>query len=325
MTLNKSNVSHMKITILDGYSVNPGDLSWDAIKEFGEVTVYDRTSPEETVERCKGADAVLTNKVVIGKEELSQLPGLKYIGVLATGYNVVDTEAARKAGVAVTNIPAYSTDSVAQTVMALLLTITNHAEYYAMQNREGRWSKNPDFTYWDSPLIELAGKRLGVVGYGNIGQAVCRLASALGMKTAAYTSKEPNQLREVEKMDLDRLFKECDVVSLHCPLTPETHHLVDSRRLSMMKPTAILINTGRGPLVDEEALALALDEEKIYAAGLDVLSSEPPKADNPLLSARNCYITPHIGWASKEARERLTAIAADNLRAFIAGESRNRV
>lgn len=315
----------MKITILDGYSVNPGDLSWDAIKEFGEVTVYDRTSPEKTVERCKGADAVLTNKVVIGKEELSQLPDLKYIGVLATGYNVVDTEAARKAGVAVTNIPAYSTDSVAQTVMALLLTITNHAEYYSMQNREGRWSKNPDFTYWDFPLIELAGKRLGVVGYGNIGKAVCRLASAFGMKTAAYTSKEPNQLREVEKMDLDRLFKECDVVSLHCPLTPETHHLVDSRRLSMMKPTAILINTGRGPLVDEEALALALDEEKIYAAGLDVLSSEPPKADNPLLSARNCYITPHIGWASKEARERLTAIAADNLRAFIAGESRNRV
>ncbi len=315
----------MKIVILDGYSVNPGDLSWKQLEEMGELTVYDRTAPKEVIERCKDADAVLTNKVVLDAKTLSQLPKLKYIGVLATGYNVVDTPAARERGIAVTNIPAYSTDSVAQTVMALLLTITNHAEYYARENREGRWSRNPDFTYWDYPLIELAGKRLGVVGYGNIGRAVCRMASSLGMRTAAYSSKSPEELREVEKMDLDRLFRECDVVSLHCPLTEETRHLVDARRLSMMKPTAILINTGRGPLVDEEALALALNEEKIYAAGLDVLSTEPPAPDNPLLTARNCYITPHIGWASKEARIRLIDIAADNLRAFIAGEEVNRV
>lgn len=315
----------MKIVILDGYTVNPGDLSWDAIKELGDVTVYDRTAPWETVARCAGADAVLTNKVVLGEKEISLLPELKYVGVLATGYNVVDIEAAHKAGITVTNIPAYSTDSVAQTVMALLLTITNHAEYYACENREGRWSRNPDFTYWDYPLIELAGKRLGVVGYGNIGRAVCRMAAALGMRVAAYSSKTPEELREVEKMDLDRLFSECDVVSLHCPLTPETHHLVDSHRLDQMKKSAILINTGRGPLVDEEALALALNEEKIYAAGLDVLSSEPPSHDNPLLKARNCYITPHIGWASFEARQRLMSIAAENLRAFIEGESRNRV
>lgn len=315
----------MKITILDGYTVNPGDLDWEGFKRLGEVTVWDRTSPAEVAERCSDADAVLTNKVVLDRKELEQLPKLKYIGVLATGYNVVDTEAAHERGIVVTNIPAYSTDSVAQTVMALLLTITNHAEYYAAENREGRWSHNKDFTYWDFPLIELAGKRLGVVGYGNIGRAVCRVASALGMRTAAYSSKSAEELHDVEKMDLDTLFKECDVVSLHCPLTPETKHLVDTRRLEMMKPTAILINTGRGPLVDEEALALALNEEKIYAAGVDVLSQEPPRDDNPLLTARNCYITPHIGWATKEARTRLIDIATGNLKAFIDGKPVNQV
>ena len=321
--MEETRLNVMKIVVLDGYSVNPGDLSWSGLEELGEVTVYDRTAPEETLERCKGAEIVLTNKVVVGKEEILHLPELKYIGVLATGYNVVDTKAAREAGVIVTNIPAYSTDSVAQTVFSLLLTITNHAEYYARENRDGRWSRNKDFTYWDFPIIELAGKRLGVVGYGNIGQAVCRVASAFGMRTAAYSSRSAEELREVEKMDLDTLFKECDVVSLHCPLTEETKNLVNTERLAMMKPSAILINTGRGPLVDETALADALKEQRIYAAGLDVLSSEPPKEDNPLTKLDNCYITPHIGWASKEARERLMEICLRNIRGFLDGNAIN--
>lgn len=315
----------MKITVLDGYTANPGDQSWDALAALGELKVYDRTPADQIIPRSIDSEIILTNKVPIMEETIRLLPKLKYIGILATGINVVDVAAAREAGITVTNIPAYSTDSVAQTAMALLLTICNHAEYYAEQNRLGRWCQAPDPSYWDYPLIELAGKRLGVVGYGNIGQAVCRMAAAFGMRTAAYSSKSQDELRETEKMDLDTLFRECDVVSLTCPLTPETHHLVNAERLDMMKPTAILLNTSRGPLVDEEALALALNEERIYAAGLDVLSQEPPRADNPLFKARNCYITPHVGWASKEARTRLLDVAVENIRAYLAGKPVNDV
>lgn len=316
----------MKITILDGYGMNPGDMSWAPLEELGDLAVYDRTAPEQALERAAGSEALLTNKTVLTAETLRALPQLRYVGVLATGYNVVDIDAARELGIVVTNIPAYSTDSVVQMVFAHLLAITNRVEHYTDENRRGRWSTNPDFCYWDSPLHELSGKTFGIVGLGNIGSAVSRVARAFGINVKAYTSKRIEELPDgVSKADLDELFATSDVVSLHCPLTDSTRHLVNAERLAMMKPSAILINTGRGPLVDEKALAEALDSERIYAAGLDVLSSEPPAADNPLLTARNCFITPHLGWATKEARERLLSIAADNLRGFISGDIRNNV
>lgn len=311
----------MKITVLDGYGLNPGDLSWEEMAKLGELTVYDRTPADKTVERARDAAIVITNKTVLGAKEIEALPELRYIGVLATGYNVVDVKAAAERGIVVTNIPAYSTRSVAQLVFALLLAVTNRVEHYSAENRRGRWSANPDFCYWDFPLMELAGKTFGIVGFGNIGATVASIALAMGMKVSAFTSKPADALPAgVAKAEsLDALFTEADVVSLHCPLTPETTAMVDARRLSLMKPTAILINTGRGPLVDEEALALALNEETIYAAALDVLSSEPPKADNPLLTARNCFITPHIGWATYEARVRLMDIATANLKGWLSG------
>ena len=316
----------MKITILDGYGMNPGDMSWAPLEELGDLTVYDRTAPEQVLERAAGSEALLTNKTVLTAETLRALPQLRYVGVLATGYNVVDIDAARELGIVVTNIPAYSTDSVVQMVFAHLLAITNRVEHYTDENRRGRWSTNPDFCYWDSPLHELSGKTFGIVGLGNIGMAVSRVARAFGMKVKAYTSKRIEELPDgVSKAGLDELFETSDVVSLHCPLTESTRHLVNADRLAQMKPSAILINTGRGPLVDEKALAEALDSGRIHAAGLDVLSSEPPAADNPLLTARNCFITPHLGWATREARERLLRIAADNLRGFIAGDVRNNV
>lgn len=313
----------MKIVILDGYPVNPGDLDWNQIASLGSLTVYDRTAPEDIEIRCTGADIVLTNKVALGEKDFSRLASLRYVGVLSTGYNVVDTEAARRHGVTVTNIPAYSTESVAQQAISLLLTITNHAEHYAIENRRGRWTESKYFCYSDYPVCELAGKRIGIVGYGNTGQATARVAQALGMNVAVFSSRPQEQLPEVEKMNLDELFECCDVISLHCPLADDTFHLVDTRRISLMKPGAILINTGRGPLVDEQALADALNSGKILAAGLDVLSSEPPAADNPLLKARNCYITPHLAWASFEARKRLIETAASNIRAFVDGNPVN--
>jgi glycerate dehydrogenase len=316
----------MKIVVLDGYGLNPGDLSWDAMGSLGELTVYDRTAPVEFMGRAQGAQALITNKTVITAEQMAALPELRYIGVLATGYNVVDIEAARKQGVTVTNIPAYSTDSVAQMVFAHILNITQRVAHYAEDNRKGRWSSNPDFCYWDTPLMELADKTIGIVGFGNIGSTTARIARAFGMKVLAYTSKPQIQLPEgVTKASLDELFTQSDIVTLHCPLTPDTHHLVDAARLSQMKSTAILINTGRGPLVDEPALAQALHAGSIAAAGLDVLSVEPPSADNPLLTAPNCYITPHIAWATREARSRLMCIAVENLRDFIAGRIVNSV
>lgn len=314
----------MNIVILDGYALNPGDLSYDCLEQFGTLKVYDRTPPEQVIERAKDADALLINKVVLGEREFAQLPRLRYIGVQATGYNVVDVEAARRCGITVTNIPAYSTSSVAQMVMAHLLNITQSVDYYAQQNRSGRWGNNPDFCYWDNGLIELAGKQMGVVGFGRTGSAVARLAQAFGMTVAAYTSKSQSELPEgVEKLSLDALFASSDVVSLHCPLTLDTRHLVNARRLALMKSTAILINTARGPIVDEQALADALNSGALHAAGVDVLCEEPPSVRSPLLTARNCFVTPHIAWATLEARARLLDICEANLRAFITGHPQN--
>ena len=314
----------MRIVILDGYTANPGDLSWDGLKAFGELTVYDRTKPEETILRAKDADIVLTNKVIIGRQEMEQLPCLKYIGVLATGYNVVDLEAARERGIIITNVPAYSTESVAQMVFAHLLTVTNRTEHYAVQNRQGRWTDNPDFSYCDTLLTELAGKTFGIVGLGNIGRRVAAIANAFGMRVVAYTSKSADQLPSyIEKKAMDEILTECDVLSLHCPLTPDTKHLINRQALQKMKPSAILINTGRGPLIDDQDVADALKENRLRAFCADVLTEEPPKADNPLLKCENAYITPHIAWASCEARIRLIAIAIDNVRAFVEGNPKN--
>ena len=315
----------MKIVVLDGYAANPGDLCWDELKTLGECTIYDRTAPQEVLARAKDAEVLLTNKTVLSREHIEALPALKYIGVLATGYNIVDVDAARKQGVVVTNIPAYSTDSVAQMVFAHLLNIAQQVQHHSEEVHRGRWTKSPDFCFWDTPLIELCDKKLGIVGLGNTGQQTARIALGFSMKVMAYTSKPATQLpAEILKADsLDQLFAECDVVSLHCPLNASTQSLVDARRLALMKPTAILINTARGPLVDEQALADALNEGRIYAAGLDVLSTEPPRADNPLLTARRCYITPHIAWASTAARERLMHIMLENLRAWMKGETIN--
>lgn len=314
----------MKITVLDGYGLNPGDLSWEDLKQLGDVTIYDRTDTSEILERAKDADILLTNKVVLEDDTLRQLPKLKYIGVLATGYNVVDVKTAKKLGMVVTNIPAYSTNSVAQMVFAHILNITQRVEHYTEENRKGRWANNPDFCYWDTPLTELAGKTIGIIGLGNTGSATAKIARAFGMKVKAFTSKDAASLPEgIEKASLDDIFSSADIVSLHCPLTESTRELINADRLRQMKPTAILINTGRGPLVNEQDLADALNGGTIYAAGVDVLSTEPPKADNPLLTARNCFITPHIAWATKEARERLMDTAVSNLRGFMAGSPVN--
>lgn len=316
----------MKITVLDGYGLNPGDLSWEGMEKLGELTVYDRTAPEETYERAKDSEILITNKTRIDGNLMERLPNLKYIGVLATGYNVVDTESAKRHGVTVTNIPAYSTMSVVQTVSALILAITNRVEHYSQENREGKWSRNPDFCYWDTPLTEIAGKTIGIVGLGNIGQAVANAALAFGMKVKAYTSKDQRQItQEIEKSTLEDMLRSSDIVTLHCPLTSTTEKMINATTLSQMKPGAILINTGRGPLIDEKAVAEALKSGQLGAFGADVLSSEPPAEDNPLLTAPNAYITPHIAWATKEARTRLMEIAVGNLQAFLKGSARNTV
>ena len=314
----------MNIVVLDGYTANPGDLSWEELKALGNVTVYDRTSPSETVARAAEADVVLTNKVVVGRKEMEQMPHLIYIGVLATGYNVVDVEAAHERGIIVSNVPAYSTESVAQMVFAHLLTVTNRTEHYAQENRNGRWTKNKDFCYWDFSHMELSGKLFGIVGLGNIGQRVAAIAHAFGMRVCAYTSKPEKLLPSyVEKKPLMELFSDCDIISLHCPLTTDTRHLVNSQTLQNMKPSAILINTGRGPLVDDEAVAAALANGRLAAFCADVLTEEPPKMTNPLLSQPGAFITPHIAWATKEARIRLLQVAIDNVRSFLNGHPQN--
>ena len=311
----------MKICILDGYSLNPGDLDWSPVERLGDVTLFDRTPADKIVERAADADIVLTNKVPFSADTLRQLPRLRFICVLATGYNIIDTEAAARQGVVVANIPAYSTMSVAQMAFAHILNITNHVASYAREVADGKWTNCPDFCFWDSTLTELAGKTMGIVGLGNTGMATARIAVAMGMKVVALTSKSADTLPEgITPAPLDDVLASADVVSLHCPLTPSTRHLINAASIAKMKPSAILINTGRGPLVDEQAVADALNGGRLAAFGADVLSREPPRGDNPLLSARNCFLTPHIAWATLEARTRLMSTATENVRQFIAGE-----
>lgn len=314
----------MKIAVMDGHGVNPGDMSWKPFEEIGQITVYPRTAPEEVVAHVGDADIVLTNKTVFNADVISQLPNVKYIGVLATGYNVVDTEAAHRRGIVVTNIPAYSTDSVAQMTFAHILNITNRVGYYAAKNSDGEWSRCPDFCYWDTPLTDLSGKTIGIVGLGHIGSKVARLAQDFGMDVFAYTSKNAADLPAgINKTTLDGLLGISDIITLHCPLTPSTRELINKESIKKMRRGAILINTGRGPLVNEADVAEALQEGRLGAYGADVMCSEPPAADNPLFAQPNAYITPHIAWATVEARERLMAIAVSNLKAFVSGNPVN--
>lgn len=309
---------------MDGHGVNPGDMSWKPFEEIGQITVYPRTAPEEVVAHVGDADIVLTNKTVFNADVISQLPNVKYIGVLATGYNVVDTEAAHRRGIVVTNIPAYSTDSVAQMTFAHILNITNRVGYYAAKNSDGEWSRCPDFCYWDTPLTDLSGKTIGIVGLGHIGSKVARLAQDFGMDVFSYTSKNAADLPAgINKTTLDGLLGISDIITLHCPLTPSTRELINKESIKKMRRGAILINTGRGPLVNEADVAEALQKGQLGAYGADVMCSEPPAADNPLFAQPNAYITPHIAWATVEARERLMAIAVNNLKAFVSGNPVN--
>lgn len=314
----------MLIIVLDGYTLNPGDLSWEALNALGQCVVYERTAPSDVVARAQDAQIVFTNKTVLDGAALRSLPRLRYIGVLATGYNVVDVQAARERNVVVTNVPAYGTRSVAQHVFALLLELTQHVGHHAGTVRDGRWSASPDFCYWDYPLIELEGMTMGIIGFGRIGRAVARLADAFGMKVLAHDLYPPATLPSgVRLVDPDTIFAQSDVVSLHCPLTAENEGFVNASRIGTMKPSAFLINTSRGPLVNEADLAEALNVGRIAGAGLDVLAVEPPHADNPLLTAKNCYVTPHVAWATRAARARLMHIAVENLRSFLAGRPVN--
>lgn len=315
----------MNIVILDGFTANPGDLEWERLEKIGKLTVYDRTPADQVVERCKDAEIVFTNKTPLTKQDMEVLEKLKYIGVLATGYNVVDVKYATQKGIAVCNVPSYSTMSVAQNVFALILDITNSVAHYTREVKEGKWSESKDFCFTDTELIELDGKQIGIVGYGAIGRQVGKIAAAFGMTVACHTSKSSSEVAPAIKMDLDTLFSTSDIITLHCPLTEDTEKIVNKERLEMMKPSAILINTGRGPLLDEKAVAQALREGTIAAAGVDVLSQEPPEKENPLLQAPNIRITPHISWATKEARERLLDISVNNLEAFLAGKPQNLV
>lgn len=306
----------MKIVVLDGYVLNPGDLSWEGIKELGDCIIYDRTSAEQTLERSKGADVLITNKVVLNKEIIEKLPELKYIGVLATGYNIVDTIAAKDSGVVVTNIPTYSTASVAQMVFSHILNFAQNVSVHADSVAKGEWAKSVDFAYWKTPQMELAGKTLGIIGFGQIGAAVAKIGLAFGMNVIFNNRSKKETGLEARQVELNTLFAESDFISINCPLTPDNTGFIDRTAISKMKPTVFLVNTGRGPLINEQDLADALNTGKIAGAGLDVLSVEPAKSDNPLTTAKNCYITPHIAWATFEARSRLMKIAAENLKAF---------
>ncbi|MCE5258350.1 MAG: D-2-hydroxyacid dehydrogenase [Chloroflexi bacterium] len=314
----------MKIVVLDGYTLNPGDLSWDGLRALGELTLYERTPVAETVARTQDADIILLNKAPLTAEMLGQLPKLKLVSVLATGYNIVDTKAARAHGVTVCNVPTYGTRSVAQMTFAHLLNLTQHVAEHSQAVRAGRWTNSADFCFWDFPLVEIADKTMGIIGFGRIGQSTALVAKAFGMHVLAYdvmlkASPDP----EVPLVDLDTLFAQSDVISLHCPLTPETTGIVNAARLAQMKPTAYLINTSRGPLVVAQDLADALNRGQIAGAGVDVLPVEPPPATNPLLTAKNCYITPHISWATSAARERLMDMTIANIKAFLAGTPQN--
>ncbi len=314
----------MKIVVLDGYTLNPGDLDWSALENIGDVKIYERTPADEVLDRAEGAEIVFTNKTVLSADIQGKLPSLKYIGVLATGYDVVDIEAARRHKITVTNVPGYGPDSVAQMVFAHILNITNNVAGHAQDVNQGGWSKTEDFCYWLTPQMELKDKILGIVGYGEIGRATARIGIAFGMEVLIYTRTVPASLPDrVRHTNLEELLASADIISLHCPLTDQTRELIDEKKIKLMKDSAILVNCSRGPLVHEKALADALNAGKIKAACLDVLSEEPVKSENPLIGARNCYITPHIAWATREARTRLLSIAIDNLRAFLRQERQN--
>ncbi len=316
----------MKIVILDAHTVNPGDLSWHELEKLGECTIYEHTPQEKVVKRTRNADIALINKTGLYKEEIDQLPDLKYIGVLATGYNVVDVKAAKARNIPITNVPAYSTMSVVQMVFAHLLNHTQRVAHHDQTVKEGRWTQSRDFCYWDFPLIELADKTLGIVGFGRIGRAVAKVARALGMQILAVNDSPIDPLPEgVQQVDFERVFKASDFITLHCPLTSETLHLINKESVSLMSPDTFLINTGRGALIDEHALADALNQGLVAGAGLDVLEEEPANADSPLLYAKNCTLTPHIAWATREARARLINIATDNVKSFLEGHLKNRV
>ena len=314
----------MKIVTLDGHTLNPGDLSWDELRALGECEIHDRSAAADVPARAAGAEVLLTNKTVLSRELILSLPQLRYIGVLATGYNIVDAEAARERGIPVCNVPGYGTRSVAQMTMALLLELAVRAGHHAQTVRDGRWSQSPDYCYWDFPLVELDGLTMGIVGFGRIGRAVAELAHAFGMKVLAQSRTVPADAPGfVRFVPLETLLRESDVVSLHCPLTPQTQKLINPATLALLKPTAFLLNTSRGPLIDEPALAEALNAGRLAGAGLDVVSTEPPPPGNPLFTARNCIVTPHIAWASRSARARLLQMAVANLRSFLAGAPRN--
>ena len=313
----------MNLVVLDGFTLNPGDLSWAEFESLGPCRVYDRTAAAELLAHAAGADILLTNKTELTREHIRSLQALKYVGVLATGTNVVDLAAARERGIPVCNVPAYSTPSVAQATFALLLELTHHVGHHSQTVRDGRWSRNPDWCYWNQPLLELAGLTFGVVGFGRIGRAVADLALAFGMNVIACTRTPRPAPAALRFADLDSVFRESDVLSLHCPLTPQTAKVVDARRLALMKPTALLLNTSRGQLIDEPALADALNAGRLAGAALDVLSVEPPPANHPLFTTRNCLITPHLSWATHAARARLMKVAAANVRAFLQGQPVN--
>jgi len=313
----------MRIVVLDGYTLNPGDLSWSELESLGTFKVYERTSPQELADRATAAQILLTNKTPLGREQILGLPELRYIGVLATGTNIVDLAAAGERQIPVTNVPAYGTRSVAQGTFALLLELTQGTGHHAESVRKGRWTRSVDWCYWDGSLVELDGLTMGIIGFGRIGSAVCELANAFGMKVLVCTLTEKPLPAFARSVPLETIFRESDVLSLHCPLTSRTHGLINAERLSWMKPTAFLLNTSRGLLIDEVALAHSLNSGRLAGAGLDVLSTEPPVANNPLLTAKNCFITPHLTWATRAARERLMKIAAQNIRAFLDGKPQN--
>lgn len=314
----------MKIVMLDGYTTNPGDLSWDFLNKYGNATVYDRTPQDKVVERCKDADIVVTNKTPLTKEIIDQLPCLKFVALLSTGYNIVDYMYLKEKGIPVSNIPSYSTDAVSQLVMAFILELSMNVGLHSQTVRDGEWSASTDFCYWKTPLTELAGKTMGIFGLGRIGKAVAERARAFGMKVIAYTPRiHGNEPEWIELVTLNEMLERADIVSMHCPLTPETEGIVNAEFISEMKDGAYFINTSRGTVVNEQALADALNSGKLAGAGLDVLSTEPPKKDNPLLTAKNCFITPHIAWASFETRQRLVGIFEENLKAFVNGKPQN--
>lgn len=315
----------MNIVVLDGYTLNPGDLNWAPLADSGSYTVHDRTNPDQIIDRAKDMEIVLTNKTILSRNSIEKLQKLKYIGVLATGYNVVDVQSAHKQNIVITNIPAYGTQSVAQMVFAHLFNFTQRVAQHAQDVRKNKWSKSIDFCYWDFPLVELANLTMGIVGFGRIGRAVAQTALSLNMRVLAHDTSPPNVCPEITFVDLETLFRKSDVISLHCPLTTQNKGFVSSKLLSIMKKTAFLINTARGPLIDEQALADALNADTIAGAGLDVLEQEPPPQDCPLLTAKNCWITPHIAWATRAARQRLLNIAIENIHAFLDGHPENTI